>query len=173
MASASPHVTISPTLEGGIGHKSLEQFYHEFFIPSLVEGFEIRLVARTIGIDRVVEEMIVSFTHTDEVDWILPGVPPTDRYVEIPVVSIVAVRGGKLVSEHMYWDQASVLMQIGLLDPTVIPEKLKNEGLKRLPVTGAEAAKQLAQPNQERYNKLLKEHGLMDGLDHVDGTNGV
>jgi hypothetical protein len=173
MTSASPHVTILPTLEGGVGRKSLEQFYREFFLPSLVEDFEIRLVSRTIGTDRVVDEMIVSFTHTDDVDWMLPGVPPTDKYVEIPVVSIVAVRGGKLVSEHMYWDQASVLMQIGLLDPNMVPKKLKSEGLKRLPVTGAEAAEQLVEPRQKRYNKLLEEHGLMDGLDNVDGVNEV
>jgi hypothetical protein len=65
----------------------------------------------------------------------------------------------------MYWDQASVLMQIGLLDPKIFPKKLKSEGLKRLPVVGAEAAKQLAEPKQSRYNRLLQDHGLMDKLD--------
>ncbi|KAF2269084.1 hypothetical protein CC78DRAFT_487368 [Lojkania enalia] len=171
-SQASPHVTILPTLEGGIGRRHLQEFYTEFFIPSLVEDFDMRLVSRTVGVDRVVDEMVVSFTHTDEVDWILPGVPPTDRYVEIPMVSIVGVRGGKLVSEHMYWDQASVLVQVGLLDPKAVPRNLKNHGLKRLPVSGVEAAKQLVEPNQERYNKLLKEHGLMDVLNGVNGVNG-
>jgi carboxymethylenebutenolidase len=69
----------------------------------------------------------------------------------------------------MYWDQASVLVQVGLLDPRMVPKKFKNEGLKRMPVAGVEAAKQLVEPQQERYNKLLKEHGLMDGLDGVNG----
>ena len=135
----------------------------------MVEDFKIRLVSRTMGVDRVVDEMVVSFTHSDEIDWILPGVQPTDKYVEIPMVSIVTVRGSKLVSEHMYWDQASVLVQVGLLDPKVVPKKFKSEGLKRLPVTGAEAAKQLVEPKQERYNKLLQAHGLLDGL---NGANG-
>ncbi|KAF2005786.1 hypothetical protein P154DRAFT_285245 [Amniculicola lignicola CBS 123094] len=170
MTQASPHITIVPTLEGGVGRKKLMEFYRDFFIPSLVEDFEIRLVSRTMGVDRVVDEMVVSFTHTDEVDWILPGVMPTDKYVEIPVVSIVAVRGGKLVSEHMYWDQASVLVQVGLLDPKMVPKKFKNEGLKRLPVTGREAARQLVEPSQQRYNGLLKEHGLMDDLKGVNGS---
>jgi carboxymethylenebutenolidase len=169
MTQNSAHVTILPTLEGGIGRKKIEEFYREFFVPSLVEDFKIRLISRTTGVDRVVDEMVVSFTHSDEVDWILPGVPPTDKFVEIPMVSIVAVRGGKLVSEHMYWDQASVLMQVGLLDPQAIPKKLKSQGLKRLPVTGAEAAKQLIEPRQERYNKLLQEHSLMEGLNSVNG----
>jgi carboxymethylenebutenolidase len=169
MTQNSPHVTILPTLQGGVGRKKLEEFYSEFFVPSLVEDFKIRLISRTMGVDRVVDEMVVSFTHSDEVDWILPGVQPTERFVEIPMVSIVAVRGGKLVSEHMYWDQASVLVQVGLLDPRMVPKKFKNEGLKRMPVAGVEAAKQLVEPQQERYNKLLKEHGLMDGLDGVNG----
>lgn len=164
MSQNSPHVSILPTLGGGVGHKKLEEFYREFFVPSLVEDFDIRLVSRTVGVNRVVDEMLVSFTHDDEVDWILPGVPPTDKFVQIPMVSVVAVVGGKLVSEHMYWDQASVLMQVGLLDPKLVPKHLKSKGLKQLPVTGAEAAKQLVEPKQQRYNKLLQEHGLMDGL---------
>ncbi|KAF2742660.1 hypothetical protein M011DRAFT_412089 [Sporormia fimetaria CBS 119925] len=173
MTQNAPHVTLLPTLEGGVGRRKLQEFYREFFIPSLVEDFDIRLVSRTIGIDRVVDEMIVSFTHTDDMDWILPGVPPTDKYVEIGVVSIVAVRGGKLVSEHMYWDQASVLMQVGLLDPKAVPKKMKDEGLKRLPVVGAEATKQLVEPRHGQYNSLLKMHGLMDGLDELNGVNGA
>lgn len=170
MTQNSPHVTILPTMEGGVGRKKLEEFYREFFVPSLVEDFKIRLVSRTIGVDRVVDEMVVSFTHSDEVDWILPGVQPTDKFVEIALVSIVAIRGGKLVSEHMYWDQASVLAQVGLLDPKLVPKSFKNTGLKRLPVAGAEAAKLLVEPRQERYNKLLEEHGLMDGLSGVNGN---
>ena len=169
MTQNSPHVTTFPTLEGAIGRKRLEEFYREFFVPSLVEDFQIRLVSRTIGADRVVDEMVVSFTHSDEIDWILPGVAPTDKFVEIPMVSIVAVRGGKLASEHMYWDQASVLMQVGLLDPKIVPKRLKSKGLKRLPVVGAEAAKQLIEPQQQRYNKLLQEHGLTNGLIGVNG----
>lgn len=170
MTQNSPHVTIMPTLQGGVGRKKLKEFYEEFFVPSLVEDFKIRLVSRTMGVDRVVDEMVVSFTHSDEVDWILPGMPPTDKFIEIPMVSIVAIRGGKLVSEHMYWDQASVLMQVGLLDPKVVPKNMRNQGLKRLPVVGAEAAKQLVEPQQQRYNKLLQEHGLLNGSNGINGN---
>lgn len=164
MTQHSPHVTILPTLQGGVGRKKLEEFYREFFVPSLVEDFKIRLISRTTGVERIVDEMVVSFTHSDEVDWILPGVQPTDKFVEIPMVSVVAVRGGKLVSEHMYWDQASVLVQVGLLDSKLVPKKFKSEGTKQLPVAGAEAAKQLVDPQQGRYNKLLQMHGLFDGI---------
>jgi carboxymethylenebutenolidase len=170
MTQNSPHVSILPTLQGGVGRKKLEEFYREFFVPSLVDDFKIRLVSRTMGVDRVVDEMVVSFTHSDEIDWILPGLEPTDKFVEIPMVSIVTVRGGKLVSEHMYWDQASVLVQVGLLDPRMVPKSFKGKGLKRMPVVGAEAAKQLLEPKQERYNKLLQEHGLLDGLNGVNGN---
>ncbi|KAL6702991.1 hypothetical protein ACN47E_010346 [Coniothyrium glycines] len=163
MTQNSPHLTILPTLEGGVGRRKVEEFYREFFVPSLVEDFEIRLISRTLGVDRVVDEMIVSFTHSDEVDWILPGVQATNKFVELPMVSIVAIRGGKLVSEHMYWDQASVLAQIGLLNPDSVPRDFKNKGLERLPVAGAEAAKQLIHPQQQDYNKLLQVHGLLDG----------
>ncbi|KAF2687616.1 dienelactone hydrolase [Lentithecium fluviatile CBS 122367] len=172
MTQNSPHVTVAPTLEGGIGRRKLEEFYREFFIPSLVEDFELRLVSRTIGVDRVVDEMVVSFTHSDEVDWILPGVPATGKHVEVAMVSVVVVRGGKLVSEHLYWDQASVLVQVGLLDPKVVPKNMKTKGLKRLPAVGVEAARQIVEPRQERYNSLLKEHGLFNGINGVNGVNG-
>jgi carboxymethylenebutenolidase len=78
-------------------------------------------VSRTVGADRVVDEMVVRFTHTTMIDWMLPGIPPTGRVVEIPLVAIVQFRDGKVAHEHIYWDQASVLVQIGLLDPQELP----------------------------------------------------
>ena len=81
--------------------------------------------------DRLVDEMVVSFTHDVEIDWMLPGIPPTGKHVEVPTVAIVNFRGDKLYHEHIYWDQASVLVQIGLIDP------------KGLPVAGIETAKKL------------------------------
>jgi hypothetical protein len=155
LVSDSPHVTYGPTLTGGIGAPDLQAFYRDYFIPSIVPDFDIRLVSRTIGVERVVDEMVVSFTHTDEVDWILPEVPPTDKKVEITMVSIVGVRGGKLTHENVYWDQASVLLQVGLLNPENVPEDMKAEGTLRLPVVGAEAARQILDPRKSRYNALL------------------
>ena len=78
-------------------------------------------LSRTIGTDRIVDEMVLRLTHSMEMDWILPGIAPTGRRVEIPVVVIVQFRNGKIAAEHVYWDQASVLVQVSLLDPTKVP----------------------------------------------------
>jgi SnoaL-like polyketide cyclase. len=79
------------------------------------------MFSRTIGTDSIVDEFIVQFTHTTEIDWLLPGVAPTGRVVEVPTVGIIKFEGDKLVHEHIYWDQASVLVQVGLLDPAGLP----------------------------------------------------
>lgn len=139
----TPHVTYFPTLTGGVGPEELQRFYDEFFLQSNPPSTRLTLVSRTIGADRVVDEVHVSFKHTQEMPWILPGVPPTGRRVEVLVVSIVTVRGGKLYSEHVYWDQASVLVQTGLLDPKLLPEKAKKLGIEELPVVGRSAARRV------------------------------
>jgi carboxymethylenebutenolidase len=95
---------------------------------------EIVPISRTIGAERLVDEMIFKFTHTIEMDWMLPGIAPTGKRVECPLVVIVQFRDGKLANEHIYWDQATVLVQIGLLDPA------------KLPVAGIETAEKLANP---------------------------
>jgi len=91
-------------------------------------------ISGAIGTDRLVDETIVRFTHTIEMEWMLHGIAPTGRRVECPIVAIVTFRDGKLSSEHIYWDQASVLAQLGLLDPST------------LPVAGAETARKLTDP---------------------------
>ena len=118
---AEPYVNHVPTMTGGVGKELLHRFYKYHFIPTLPEDTALTSISRTAGIDRVVDEMIFSFTHTKEIDWMLPGVPPTGKRVEIPLVAIACMRGGKLYHEHIYWDQASVLVQIGLLDPEGLP----------------------------------------------------
>ncbi|GKT45142.1 uncharacterized protein ColSpa_05323 [Colletotrichum spaethianum] len=137
----SPHVTHIPTLTGGIGASELERFYNQFFgnPPSM----KLTLISRTIGADRVVDEVHVRFKHTEEMPWILPGVPATSKRVEVLVVSIVGLKGGKLYHEHVYWDQASVLVQIGLLDPKIVPDAARKNGVQRLPVVGREAARRV------------------------------
>ena len=72
--------------------------------------------------------MLFCFTHDIEIDWMLPGVAPTGKYVEIPLVAIVRFRGDKLYNEHIYWDQASVLVQIGLLDPSSVARCRRRDG---------------------------------------------
>lgn len=129
------YVNHIPVMTGGHGHDGLRRFYAEDFIPLMPADTSIQLVSRTLGQDQLVDEMIFSFTHTEEMPWMLPGVPPTHRHVDIPLVVVVGFREGKLAHERIYWDQASVLKQIGLLtDPS-------------LPVFGAETAKKLLEPS--------------------------
>lgn len=126
-----PYVNHVPVMTGGVGARDLARFYANHFIPKCPADIAMVPVSRTIGADRIVDEMVLSFTHDVEIDWMLPGVAPTGRRVEVPLVAIVGFRGDKLYHEHIYWDQASVLVQIGLIDPN------------GLPVAGAETAKKL------------------------------
>jgi carboxymethylenebutenolidase len=128
------YVNHVPVLTGGIGKEQLREFYARSFIPQMPPDTRITLVSRTVGDDRIVDEMVFHFTHTIAMDWMLPGVAPTGRWVEVPLVAIVHVRDGKLAHEHIYWDQASVLVQLGLLDAT------------RLPITGVESARKVLDP---------------------------
>jgi carboxymethylenebutenolidase len=115
------YVNHIPVLTGGLGLAALRDFYSQRFIPRMPPDTTITPISRTVGADRVVDEMIFQFTHTLEIDWMLPGIAPTNRRVEVPLVAIVQFRDGRLAHEHIYWDQASVLVQIGLLDPAVLP----------------------------------------------------
>jgi carboxymethylenebutenolidase len=128
------YVNHVPVMTGGYGHAALQRFYAQDFISKMPSDTSIQLVARTLGEDQLVDEIIFSFTHTEEMPWMLPGVAPTHRHVDIPLVVVVGFREGKLAHERIYWDQASVLKQIGLLtDPS-------------LPVYGAETAQKLLDP---------------------------
>src|SRR5258707_7006104 len=129
------YVNHIPVLTGGSGQEELREFYSKRFIPQMPPDTEMIPVSRTIGEDQIVDEMVFKFTHTIPMDWILPGISPTGKRVEVPLVAIVRVRNGKLAHEHIYWDQASVLVQIGLLDPA------------RLPVVGIESAKKVLDPS--------------------------
>ena len=136
--SADAYVNHVPVMTGGVGRDELREFYSRRFIPRMPPDTEIVPVSRTVGDDALVDEMIFRFTHTIAMDWMLPGLPPTGRRVEVPLVAIVRFRDGKLAGEHIYWDQASVLVQLGLLDPSL------------LPVVGAETAAKLL--------SLVREH---------------
>jgi carboxymethylenebutenolidase len=116
-----PYVNHIPTMTGGVGHDQLKRFYKYHFIGANPPDTSMKLISRTVGTNSLVDEMLFSFTHTSEIDWMLPGIAPTGRKVEIPLVAIVQFRGDKLVHEHIYWDQASVLVQIGVLDPAGLP----------------------------------------------------
>jgi carboxymethylenebutenolidase len=140
------YVNHIPVLTGGRGLDELREFYSKRFIPQMPPDTEMTPVSRTIGDNQIVDEMIFNFTHTIAMDWMLPGIPPTGKHVEVPLVAIVRFRNGKLAHEHIYWDQASVLVQIGLLDTA------------RLPVVGVESARKVLNPNLPA-NELMKRSG--------------
>jgi len=130
-----PHLNHVPTMAGGVGREGVHAFYRDhlvgkFFPPDV----EMTTVSSTVGQDQVVEEIFIRFTHTTPIDWLLPGVAPTGKPVELAVAVIVGFKDGKVSHEHIYWDQASVLVQVGLLDPT------------GLPVGGGEIARKVLNP---------------------------
>ncbi|MFD1007179.1 dienelactone hydrolase family protein [Oceanisphaera ostreae] len=118
---AEPYVNHIPTMTGGVGYKELSRFYQHHFVHGNPPDMKLVPISRTVGSSQIVDEFIMSFTHTTEIDWLLPNVEPTGKHVEIPMLGVVKFRGDKLYHEHIYWDQASVLVQIGLLDPTGLP----------------------------------------------------
>ncbi|KAK1830699.1 hypothetical protein QBC39DRAFT_391685 [Podospora conica] len=142
-AETEPSVTYVPTCTGGTGMDELEEFYADYFLEDNPPSLETTLLSRTVGADRVVDEVFVTFKHSQMMPWILPGVPPTNKRVEIAMVSIVSFKGGKIQHEHVYWDQASVLMQVGLLNPKVVPRAGKEKGVTRLPVLGKTASRRV------------------------------
>ena len=115
------YVNHVPVMTGGSGKPELRRFYSAHFIPKMPPDLEMTSVSRTIGADQLVEEMVLKFTHSIEIDWMLPGLAPTGRPVEVALVVVVRFRDGKLAHEHIYWDQASVLAQIGLIDQAGLP----------------------------------------------------
>ena len=129
------YVNDIPVMTGGVGKPALREFYAKYFIPQMPPDMELTPLSRTIGTDQLVDEMVVKFTHTVRMDWMLPGIAPTGKRVEVPLVAIVRFRDGKLAHEHIYWDQASVLVQVGLLDPGT------------LPVVGIDSARKAIDPN--------------------------
>jgi len=137
------YVNHIPVLTGGVGRDELREFYSKRFIPQMPPDTQMTPVSRTIGNDQLVDEMVFKFTHTIRMDWLLLGVGPTGKRVEVPLVAIVRFREDKLAHEHIYWDQASVLVQIGLLDAS------------KLPVAGVETARKVLDPTLPA-NELMK-----------------
>lgn len=129
--TGKPELTHVPVITGGSGRDEVRDFYSKYFIGCWPADLVITHLSRTIGEERVVDELIASFTHDVEMPALLPGIAPTGREVELAHVVVVGFEDGKVAYEHIYWDQASLLVQIGLLDPA------------HLPVTGAEQAHRL------------------------------
>ena len=136
-----PYVHHIPVLTGGIGYNGVYNFYNNDFVGKMPEDTKVVHVSRTVGKDQVVDELILSFTHDREIKFMLPGIAPTGKYVELPHVVVMKFNGNKIAHEHIYWDQASLLAQIGLLDP------------KRLPVRGIEQTKMLVEISENANKK--------------------
>ena len=142
------YVNHVPVMTGGRGREQMLEFYGRWFIPQMPADTALTPVCRTVSVsqERVVEELVFRFTHDIQMDWMLPGVAPTGRPVEVPLIVVVQLRGDKIVSERIYWDQASVLVQLGLLGPAA------------LPVAGAETAAKVLDPSLP-LNELLRPPG--------------
>jgi carboxymethylenebutenolidase len=139
--TADPYVLNVPLMVGGRGRQGVREFYANHFVTQFPPDVELVPVSRTIGQDQLVDEMIMRFTHTVRMDSLLPGVAPTGKRVEVPFVAVIKFEGNKIAHEHLYWDQASVLVQVGLLERT-------------LPVCGGEIAAQVLNPTQP-MNELI------------------
>ncbi len=125
-----PHLINLASGTGGQGAEGVREFYAtqligQFFPPDV----EFIPVSRTVDGERLVDELVIRFTHTKAIGYILPGVAPTGRRVEMALVVIVGVRDGKVAYEHIYWDQAGLLVQLGLLDPSELPIGLDTASL--------------------------------------------
>ncbi len=129
--TARPHNLHLPTLAGGATRSEIRAFYTHHFIPHLPDDIRLELLSRTVDSDRVVDEFILEFTHDRVMDFIFPGIAPTGRPVSLPTVAIVGLKDGRVDYEHIYWDQASALQQIGKLDAP------------GLPIVGSEASERL------------------------------
>jgi len=139
-----PSVNHVPVMTGGVGRKQLTHFYDRYFIPQMPPDTQITPVSRTIGHDRLVDEFVFKFTHSLQMDWLLPGVPPTNKPVEVAIVTVIQFQDGKMASERIYFDQASILVQLGLLDP------------RKLPVAGVATARKVLD-DQLPSNDLMKQ----------------
>ncbi|ESK93766.1 carboxymethylenebutenolidase [Moniliophthora roreri MCA 2997] len=150
---AEPYVNHVPTMTGGVGRKNLTAFYRDHFIFANPPDTKLQLVSRTVGSDRVIDEFIFKLTHDRVVHWLLPGVPPTGKKLEIPFVGVVNVRGDRLYHEHIWWDHATALLQAGVL-PSHVPHGETGQRL-RLPVAGAEGARLLVDETDGTSNVMF------------------
>ena len=142
-----PYVNHVPVMTGGVGFEGVRQFYREHFIGKWPADITITPVSRTVGESQIVDELVLSFTHDVEMPQLLPGVSPTGRQVRLAFCVVVGFADGKVAHEHIYWDQASLLAQVGLLDPS------------ELPITGAEQAGNVLDPRARPLNELIRRGG--------------
>jgi carboxymethylenebutenolidase len=132
-----PYVWHVPALTGASGGEAVRQFYVSQFIGHTPADAVLRPISRTVSSDRVIDEFVLEFTHDAEVPFMLPGVPPTGRKIRVPTVVVMGFKGEKITHEHIYWDQATVLVQLGLLDRSTLPVSGAEEAERLLELAGA------------------------------------
>jgi len=154
-----PYVHCVPIMTGGSGAQGVRRFYSEHFINQIPKDAKVTPISRTVGKDQVVDEFILSFTHNTQWDYLLPGVPPTGKKVELPHVLVMRFENGKVAHEHLWWDQASLLVQVGLLDPA------------KLSVAGVEQARTLLRVAQGESLATPSRPRHCDGVCQSDGRN--
>jgi carboxymethylenebutenolidase len=111
-----PYVRIVANEAGGRGKEQVRAFYADVLIPHWPDDAQMQPVNRVLGEDQLVDELHLGFTHAKQMDWLLPGVPPSNRKVEMDVVVVVQFRDELIAGERIYWDHAAVLRQVGLLE---------------------------------------------------------
>lgn len=136
MATMTKHPVVNhvPTMTGGNGYEEVHHFYKYYFIPNIPKQTEISNISCTVDDDRLVDEVIFRFVHDSKIDFMLPGITPSGKTIAVPLVVIVYVENNKVSKEHIYWDQASVLKQLGMLSD------------HHLPIIGEEQAKKILDP---------------------------
>jgi carboxymethylenebutenolidase len=139
-----PYVNHVPVMTGGVGADGVRAFYGDHFIGKWPADVQITPVSRTVGENQVVDELVLAFTHDIEMDQLLPGVAPTGKHVQLAFCVVAGFDSDKLTHEHIYWDQASLLVQIGLIDRV------------GLPVTGGEQAENVLDPRAHPLNQLMR-----------------
>lgn len=108
-----------PVGTGATGRDAVRKFYARIMIPQTPEDFRLQGLTRSVGQNRIIDEFIVRFTHSVRMDWFAPGIEPTGRRIAVPHVAVIAFEDGRISSEHIYWDHATVLRQMGLLDASL------------------------------------------------------
>lgn len=139
--SDNPHVLMVPIAIGGRGREGVYNYYRDYFLAQLPADIRPVPISQVVGRDMLVEEAVFQFTHDQVMDWVIPGVPPTGKRVEMGVAAIVQFENGKIASEHLYWDHASVLAQLGVLDSAKTPIKGIESARTLLEWAGVKAGK--------------------------------
>src|SRR5262245_36741853 len=154
---AEPYVYCVPVMTGG-GGQGVRCFYSEHFVNQIPKDAKVTPISRTVGTDQLVDEFVVSFTHDTQWDYLLPGIPPTGKRVELPHVLVMKFENGKIAHEQFYWDQASLLVQVGLLDPATLPVVGVEQARRLLRVAGRNEDKPTAEDCCREQNNCQATH---------------